>query len=145
MKKPKAEDFKYKGGYGSAEYNDALLCYQNTKDDLLREVAMLQRLLKNKLNIQDRLVATFKKDFEELYDICIYASTVTITSNIIDLSYDLSVIPHIENHPKIKEICSGNIANTTVEDFIQRKAEVEEHTRKAKGILQEILKYMEGK
>jgi len=31
MKKPKAEDFEYKGGYGSAEYNDALLCYQEAK------------------------------------------------------------------------------------------------------------------
>jgi len=30
MKKPKAEDFEYEGGYGSAEYNDALLRYQNT-------------------------------------------------------------------------------------------------------------------
>jgi len=114
-----------------------------TKDDLLREAAMLQKMLKNKISIQHGLVDFFKKDFEELENIHVFADTIMINSNVIDLSYDLSVIPFIENTPKIKEICSGYTTNTTVEEFIQRKADVEEHARKAKIVLQEILKYME--
>ncbi len=118
---------------------------EKEKDILLKEIAILQNLLKNKSNIQQKLVAIFKQDFEELEDIYLSGEFIMITSNIIDLSYGISLPPFFNNGNKIttKEIFGRNMINFTVEDFIQHKAKVEEHTQKAKVILQEILKYME--
>jgi len=58
---------------------------EKEKDILLKETAILQKMLKNKSNIQDRLVATFKKDFEELRTIYIFDEGIMITSSIIKL------------------------------------------------------------
>jgi len=116
---------------------------EKEKDILLKEVTILQKMLKNKSNIQQKLVAIFKQDFKELENIYLSGEVIMITSSIIDLYYTSSIIPFIENTLKIKETPVSDIVNTTVEDFMQHKAKVEEHTQKAKVILQEILKYME--
>jgi|GEM_PF-4195803 len=116
---------------------------EKEKDILLKETAILQNLLKNKSNIQQKLVAIFKQDFEELEDIYLSGEVIMITSSIIDLYYTSSTTPFIENALKIKETPVSDTVNTTVEDFMQHKINVKKHTEKAKAILQEILEYME--